>query len=76
MFLIEKNNTIYMGKDMINSFSNLIQCEDNDVRIFFHPKLYDTNNNYSQSVTFPDGTSISVGYNGVLSCIAVSKPTK
>ena len=34
MFLIEKNNTIYMGKDTINSFSNLIQYEDNDVGIF------------------------------------------
>ena len=41
--LFEHNNTIYMGDDMINSVVNPIKCEDNDVRIDLHPKVYDPN---------------------------------
>ena len=66
MVLIEHNNTIYLGKDMIDSLANPIQYEDNDVRGNLRPKVYDLNNNNSKSITFPDGTSILVEYNGVL----------
>ena len=43
--LIEHNNTIYMGDDMINLLANSIQCEDNYLIINLRPKVYDTNNN-------------------------------
>ena len=43
--LIEHNNTIYMGDNMINYLAKPIQCEDNNARIDLHPKLYYQNNN-------------------------------
>ena len=61
---------------MINQLANPIQCEDNDVRVDFCPKIYYPTNNNAQSITFPDGNSFPVEYNGVLLCIAVRKPTK
>ena len=75
MILIEHNNTKYMGETMIDSLANPIQCEDNYVRFNLRPKLYYPNNNYAQTFTFPDWNSIPVEYNGVLTCIAVRKPT-
>ena len=45
--LLEHNNTIHTGKgDIINSLANPIQCEDNDMKINFFPKVYypDTDN--------------------------------
>ena len=76
MVLLEHNNTIYMGDDMIDSLDNPIQCEDIDVRIDLGPEVYYPNNNNAQSIAFPDVTSILVDYNGVLPCIAIHKPTK
>ena len=61
---------------MICSLDNPIQCEDNALRVDLRPKLYDPNNNNSQSINFPYGTSIPVDYYGVLPWIAVLKPTK
>ena len=61
---------------MINSLDNPIQCKDNDVRYDLHPRLYYPNNNNAHSITFPDGTSIPVYYNIVITCIAVHLPTK
>ena len=43
--LLEHNNTIYMGNNMIDSLANPIQCEDNDVRIDLRSKVYYPNNN-------------------------------
>ena len=40
MVLLEHNNTIYMGYDMIDSLANPVQCEYNDVIIDLRPKLY------------------------------------
>ena len=76
MFLPEQNNTIYMGDDMIDSLANTIQCEDNDARIDLQPKVYDPNNNNSQSITFPYGTSIPGDYYRMLTYIAVRKPAQ
>ena len=69
--LLENNNTKYMGSNMIDLFVIPIQCEDCDVRIDLYPKLYYPNNNNAQSITFPDGNSIPVEYDGVLTYKAV-----
>ena len=61
--LLEHNNTIYMGYDIINSLASPIKYEDNDVRVDSRPKVNYPNNNNSQSITFPDLTSIPVEYN-------------
>ena len=61
---------------MINSLANLMQCEENDVIIDLHPKVYYPNYNNAQSITFPNVTPIPVEYNGVLPCIAVCRPNK
>ena len=61
---------------MIDSLNNPIKCEDTDVRVDLHPKVYYPNNSNAQSITFPYGNSFPVEYNGVLSCKAVCKPTK
>ena len=74
--LIEHNNTIYMGDDMIDYLANSIQCEDNGVRVNLRPAVYYPNNNNTKSIIFPDGNSIPVEYDGVLPRIAVRKPTK
>ena len=66
LLFLEHNTTIYMGGDMIDSLANTIQCEDNDVRFNLRPKVYHPNNNNTQLITFPDGTSIPVNYNRVL----------
>ena len=62
MVLLEHNNTIYMGNNMINYLDNPIKCDDNDVIIDLRPKLYYPNKNNAQSITFPCGTSIPVEY--------------
>ena len=76
MVFIEHNCTIYIGDDMIDSLDNPIQCEFNYVRVNLRPKLYYPNNNNAQLITFPDGTSIPVDYNGFLPCVAVCRTTK
>ena len=76
MVLLEHNNKIYVGGNMVDSLANPIQCKGNYVRVDLRPKVYDPNNNNAQSITFPDGNSIPVEYNGVLPCIAVCKSTK
>ena len=60
MVLLEHNNTIYMGENVIDSLANPFQCEDNNVRVDLRPKLYNPNNNNAQAVTFQCGTSILV----------------
>ena len=76
MVLLEHNNTIYMGDNIIDSLANPIQCEDNDVRGDSRPKVYDPNNNNAQSINFSDGASITVEHDVVLACIAVRKTIK
>ena len=61
---------------MFDLLDNPIQCEDNDAIVELRLKLYGTNNNKSQLITLPDGTSISVDYDEVLPCMAIRKPTK
>ena len=65
-----------MGYDMIDSFTNPIQCEDNYVRVDLRPKLYYPNKNNSHSIPFPDVDSIVVEYNSVIPGIVVCRPTK
>ena len=64
-----------MWDDMIDSLVNPIQCENNYGRVDLRPKLYDLNNNNTQSITFPDWFSIPYEYYGVLPYIAIHKPT-
>ena len=45
---IERNNTIYMGDNIIDYLANPIQCEDNDAIVDLRPKVYDPNKNNSQ----------------------------
>ena len=61
---------------MIDYLDNPIKCEDNDVRVNLHPKVYDPNKNNAQLITFPDETSTPVEYDGVLPCTAVRITTK
>ena len=46
--LLEHNNTIYIGDDMIYSLDIPIQCRDNNLRIDLRPQIYDPNNNNAQ----------------------------
>ena len=46
------------------------------MRVDLRPKLYDPNKNNAQLITFPNGNSIPVEYDGVLPCIAIRNPTK
>ena len=71
-----KNDTTYMGDDMIDSVDKPIKCKDNYVIVGLCQKVYYPNNNKAQSITFSGGNSIPVEYNGVLPCIAVYKSTK
>ena len=65
-----------MGDNMIDSLANYIQCEDIDVISDLCQKVYESNNNNTQSITFSDENSIPVDNNGVLPWISVRKPTK
>ena len=76
MFLLYHNNTIYTWYDIIDSLSNPIQYEDNDVIVDLRQKEYYPNNNNELSMNFPYGTSIPVEYDEVLPCIAIRTPTK
>ena len=76
MVLLEYNNTIYIGDNIIDYFANPNKYEDNDMRVNLFPKLYYPNINNAQSINFSDGNSTPVEYYGVLSCIAIRKPTK
>ena len=58
---LEHNNTIYLVDNMIDSLTNPIHCDDDDMRFDIVPKVYYPNNNNSHSFTFPYGTSIPVG---------------
>ena len=74
--LLENNNTIYMGHNMTDSLLNPIQCEDNDVHIDVRPqKFYPKITDEVQRITFDDGFSIPILYNGVLPYIPVRRPT-
>ena len=50
--LLEHNNTIYLGDNMINTLTNPIICDDDNVRFDLLPKLYYPNNNNAHSITF------------------------
>ena len=58
--LFEHNHTIYMGDNMIDSLCNPIQYEDNDVIVDLSPKVYYSNNDNSNLITFLGGNSIPV----------------
>ena len=75
VILLEQNNTIYMGNNMNDSLSNPIQSEEAGVRVDLRPKYYYNNDNQAQTITFPDGTTISIFYDGSLPFIPVRRPT-
>jgi len=72
--ILEHNNTVYLGDNLVDSLANPIQSEDNDVRVDIRPKVI-YNEARSQSVSFPDGTIIPIMYEGVLPYIPIRRPT-
>ena len=75
VILIEHNNTIYMGENMDDSLSNLIQSEEVGVGVDLRPKYYYKDEEYAQTITFPDGIIIRILYDGSLPFISVRRPT-
>ena len=73
--LLENNNAIYLGDAMNDSLLNPIQSEENDVRIDIRPRRYYPNDPLAQTVTFSDGTTLPVLYDGVLPYLPVRRPT-
>ena len=76
VLILECNNSIYMGEDMVDSLINPIQCEDNNVRVNIRPKAYYPADAHCQSLVFDDGTTTMIVFDGVLPYIPVKRPTK
>ena len=49
--LLEHNNTIYMGKDMEESFTNPIQLECNSIKVDLRPKEFYPDKEHAQIIT-------------------------
>ena len=75
VFLIECNNSIYLGEDMIDSLVNPIQCEENNVRVDIRPRAYYPNCPTAQSLQFENGMQLALHYDGVLPYLPVRRPT-
>ena len=73
--ILENNNTIYMGDDMIDSLVNPIHMEESNVHVDIRPRRYYNNEPMSQQITFHDGFTIPVMYDGVLPYIPIRRPT-
>ena len=74
--LIENNNAIYLGDNMIDSLLNPIQAEENNVRIDIRPRrFYPSESNHCQSISFSDGTTLPLKYDGVLPYLPIRRPT-
>ena len=73
--VIECNNSIYLGEDMVDSLVNPIQCKDNDVCVDLRPRAYYPSASSAQSIMFEDGTSLQLEYDGVLPYLQVCRPT-
>lgn len=73
--LLECNNAIYLGEQMEDSLANPIQAEENDVRIDLRPKFFYPNAPGAQTISFPNGISIDIEFEGVLPYIPVRRPT-
>ena len=69
-FILECNNSIYLGNQMNDSLMNPIQAEESDVRIDVRLKRYYTDP-HAQTITFPCGTLIPVEYDGALPFIPI-----
>lgn len=70
--LLENYNTIYLGDSMEDSLVNPIQAEENSVRVDLRPKrFYPHETNNCQSITFTDGTTLPLEYDGVLPFIPI-----
>ena len=75
VYVIECNNSIYLGEDMTDSLVNPIQCEDNNVRVDIRPRVYYPDCTSAQTITFDDGTVLPLLYDGVLPFLPVRRPT-
>lgn len=73
-YIIECNNSIYLGDRMDDSLMNPIQAEESDVRVDTRPKRY-YSDPHAQTITFPCGTMIPVEYDGALPFISICRPT-
>ena len=60
---------------MTDSHVNPIQSEENEVRIDVCPRQYYPDIWTAQLMTFPDGTSLQVKYNGVLPYVPIRRPS-
>ena len=75
VYLLECNNSIYLGEEMVDSLVNPIQCEENEVRIDIRPRAYYPNSTTAQSVCFENGVKLELLYDGVLPYLPVRRPT-
>ena len=75
VILLEHNNVIYMGDNMVDSLSNPIQSEEAGVGLDVRPRYYYKGEEHAQTISFPDGTTIPILYDGALPFIPVRRPT-
>ena len=64
--VIECNNSIYLGEDMVDSLVNPVQCKDNNVHVNLRPWAYYPSASSAQWIVFDDGTSLQLEYDEVL----------
>ncbi|GFH50714.1 hypothetical protein CTEN210_07190 [Chaetoceros tenuissimus] len=74
IYIIECNNSIYLGDRMDDSLVNPIQAEESDVRVDVRPKRY-YSDPHAQTITFPCGTVLPGEYDGALPFIPIRRPT-
>jgi hypothetical protein len=75
VFILEHNNTIYLGDKLIDSLANPLQSELHGVRIDLRPQEFYPHDDRAQSIEFPDSTTIPIIFDGILPYIPVWRPT-
>ncbi|GFH61775.1 hypothetical protein CTEN210_18251 [Chaetoceros tenuissimus] len=73
-YIIECNNSIYLGDRMDDSLMNPIQAEESDVRVDTRPRRY-YSDPHAQTISFPCCTVLPVEYDGGLPFIPIRRPT-
>ena len=76
VYILECNNAIYLGEEMIDSLMNPIQCEENNFKADIRPQAHHPSCDSAQSIQFNDGTTLQLLYDGVLPYLPIRRPTK
>ena len=74
--VLEGNNSIYVGDDMLDSLMNSIQLENHNVRVDVCLKRFYPGDDLVQTVTFADGMVLLLLYNGILPYLLICRLTK